>query len=124
MLAAYRVIKTGFVKQYDAQSFIEYIQFFYRVCPFVGNGSPHPLSRMRMCLPLGPKGGWEQHSLAGKEVGDPIRTTGQKAWHSYTLWVLLNEHYWELKVNDQDRQLLNEFRKLSINQYYKTDSFS
>jgi hypothetical protein len=31
---------------------------------------------------LGPKGG-EQHFLAGEGVGeDPIRTTGNKAWHS------------------------------------------
>jgi hypothetical protein len=81
MLSAYSVIKTGFVKQYDTQSFIEYIEY-QSVCPFVGNGSPHPLSRTRMCLPIGPKGGWEQHSLAGEEVGDPIRTTGKKAWHS------------------------------------------
>ena len=43
--------------------------------------SPTPLSLQLVCPPLfGTKGGG-QHSHAG-EGGEPIRTTGEKAWHS------------------------------------------
>jgi hypothetical protein len=42
---------------------------------------PHPLSRKRVCPPPPePKG--EQHSLAVEGAGEPIRTIGEKAWHS------------------------------------------
>jgi hypothetical protein len=40
-----------------------------------------PSSGSECVSPLGSKGG-EQHSLAVEGVGDPIRTTVQKAWHS------------------------------------------
>ncbi len=50
------------------------------ICPIVGIGSPIPSSVSECVFPLGPKGG--QHSLAGEGERDPIRTTGQKAWHS------------------------------------------
>jgi hypothetical protein len=43
------------------------------VCPFIGTGSPHPSS-------LGPKGG--RSNLRVRRWGDPIPTTGQKAWYS------------------------------------------
>jgi hypothetical protein len=45
--------------------------------------SPTPLSLQLVCPPLfGTKGGGGgQHSHAG-EGGEPIRTTGEKAWHS------------------------------------------
>ncbi len=61
---------------------------YQSVCSFVRIGSPRPLSRKRVCLPppLGTKR--EQHSFAGEGAeGEPIWTTGEKAWHSvYTLW--------------------------------------
>ncbi len=42
---------------------------YQSICPIVRIGSPHPLTRKRACLPLGPEGGGEQHSLAAKGVG-------------------------------------------------------
>jgi hypothetical protein len=42
------------------------------VCPFVGIGSPHPLSRKRECLPPWTDWEWgEQHSLAVEGMGRP-----------------------------------------------------
>ncbi len=56
-----------------------YLEYHY-VCPLVGAGTPHPLSRKRVCPPTEPKGGGA-HSPAGKGVGGvPIRTTGEKAY--------------------------------------------
>ncbi len=50
------------------------------VCPFVGVGSTHPLPPKRVRLPP-----WTQRGsntpLRVRGYGDPIRTTGQKAWH-------------------------------------------
>ncbi len=42
---------------------------------------PECLSRKRECLPLGPRGGGNT-SLRMRVWGEPILTTGQKAWHS------------------------------------------
>ncbi len=39
-------------------------------------------------LPLLPWTLGEQHFLAGDGGGDPIETTGQKAWHSVTACIL------------------------------------
>jgi hypothetical protein len=71
-----------FDKQLHPRGIIVHIEY-QSVRPFVGIGSSHPLprKRVRVCLSPGPKGG-EQHTLAGEGWGDPIRTTGQKAWHS------------------------------------------
>jgi hypothetical protein len=44
-------------------------------------GPPTPPAHARVCPPWNHRGE-EQHSLAGEVVGDPIRTTGKKAWHS------------------------------------------
>jgi hypothetical protein len=52
------------------------------VCPFVGIGSPHTLPVKRVFLLPWTQRGEEQHFLVGERVGDPIRTTGKKAWHS------------------------------------------
>jgi hypothetical protein len=55
---------------------------YQTVCPFVRIDSPRSLSRKRVCpCPLEPKGGGgqRQHSLAGEGVGEPIRTTREKA---------------------------------------------
>ncbi len=59
---------------------------YQTVCPFVQIGSPHPLSRKRVChgspLPLWNQkvGGNTRQGVRGR--GEPIRTTGEKAWHS------------------------------------------
>ncbi len=56
---------------------IVYIEY-QSVCIFVGIGPPPPIPSSPI-----PKRGGEEHSLADERgVGDPIRTTGQKAWHS------------------------------------------
>jgi hypothetical protein len=47
-----------------------------------GNWVPLTPSPASVSPPLDPKGGGEQHSLAGEGLGDPIRMTGQKAGHS------------------------------------------
>jgi hypothetical protein len=63
---------------------IVYIEY-QNVCPFVGIGSHPPLPHAASdCVsPIGPNG---VATLAGGlEWEDPIRTTGQKAWHSVTL---------------------------------------
>ncbi len=53
---------------------------YQSVFSFVGIGSPHPLPPASVSIPLDPRG--EQRSLAGEGFGgDPIWTTGQKAWH-------------------------------------------
>ncbi len=46
------------------------------------NWVPHPLTPSERVSPLEPKGGGVTHSLAGDGVGGPVRTIGQKAWHS------------------------------------------
>jgi hypothetical protein len=56
------------------------------VCPFSRIGSPRPLSRKRVCPPQEPKGGGATFSGGWREGGEPVRTTGEKAWHSDTLW--------------------------------------
>ncbi len=58
---------------------IVYIEY-QSVCPFVGIGSHHSHPRKRVYLPS-----WTQRGTTlacGWGWGDPIRTTGQKAWHS------------------------------------------
>ncbi len=61
---------------------IVYIEY-QSVCPFVGNGSLYLLPRKRVCLsPLGPKEGRSNTPMRLRGWGDPIRTTGKKAWHS------------------------------------------
>jgi hypothetical protein len=49
-----------------------------------------------VCLPSWAQRAEEQHSLAGEEVGRPIRTTGKKAWHSvlYTQWLGVSDEIW------------------------------
>jgi hypothetical protein len=53
---------------------------YHSVCPLVGTGTPHPLSRKRMCTPPPPQpkeGG--THSPKGEGVdGVPIPTTEEK----------------------------------------------
>ncbi len=60
--------------------FIQYLEH-HSACPLVRNGSTHPLSRKRMCPPPEPKGGGNTR-LRLRRLADPIRTTGEKAWHS------------------------------------------
>ncbi len=48
--------------------------------PSSESGLPIPVPASECASRLGPKGG--QHSLVSEGGGDPIRTTGQKAWHS------------------------------------------
>ncbi len=53
---------------------------YHSVCPLVRTGIPHPLFPQRVCPPWNQGG---KHSPAGEGVGEvPIRTTGEKAWHS------------------------------------------
>ncbi len=60
---------------------------YQSVCPCVGIKCPRPrppllLPQASVSPPLVPKEE-EQYLLAGEGVGgDPIRTTGKKAWHS------------------------------------------
>jgi len=61
-------------------SMVLYLEYRYQsVCPFVELAPPGPFSRKRVCPPpratitCGQGGG-----------GEPIRTTGEKAWHSDT----------------------------------------
>ncbi len=46
----------------------------------LGPSSPTP--QASVSPPLRPHRAVGQHSLGGKGMGDPIRTTGHKAWHS------------------------------------------
>ncbi len=58
---------------------ILYIKY-QSICPFVRLAPPPPLSRKRVCPPpLWNQGG---HPLAVEGTGEPIRTTGEKAWRS------------------------------------------
>ncbi len=60
---------------------VEVLYYTYQgLCPFVRIGSPAP-PQASVSLPPRTEGEG-QHSLAGEGVGDPIRTTGEKAWHS------------------------------------------
>ncbi len=59
---------------------IVYIEY-QSVCPFVEIGSHHPIPCKGVCLPLGPKGGSDTPSRV-RGWRDPVRTTGQKPWHS------------------------------------------
>ncbi len=56
---------------------------YHSVCPLVRVGTPHPLSRKRVCsLPPEPGGGHTRlrvRWLGGGMV--PIRTIGEKAWY-------------------------------------------
>ncbi len=52
---------------------------------------PPPLPHARVCPPLEQKGGG-QHSLVGEGKGEPIRTTGEKAWH-YVYYVVITQKY-------------------------------
>ncbi len=54
---------------------------YQSVCPFVRIGSP-PLSRKQVCPPLGTKGREDNTRLRVRGWGEPIWTTGEKAWHS------------------------------------------
>ncbi len=58
---------------------------YQSVCPSVRIGFPRSLSHKRGCPPLlKPKRGEGNTRLAGEGAGpgQPIRTTGEKAWHS------------------------------------------
>jgi hypothetical protein len=59
------------------------------------NWNPPP----RVCPPpLEPKG--EQNTLAGEGAGDPIRTTGEKAWHSvYRVYAMLHSGQYGYVIN-------------------------
>jgi hypothetical protein len=61
---------------YKVHVYLEY----QSVCPLVRVGTLHPLSYKRVCPPQNQKGG--THSPADEGVGVPIRTTGEKAYHS------------------------------------------
>ncbi len=54
---------------------------YHSVCPLVGIGTTHPLSRKRVCPPE-PKGGWGLPRLRVRGRRVPLRTTGEKARHS------------------------------------------
>jgi hypothetical protein len=59
----------------------EYIEY-YRVCPFVCIGYPHPLHRKRVCRsPQDPsaEGGW----------GEPIETKGQTLQYSFLILIYI-----------------------------------
>jgi hypothetical protein len=66
----------------DPQHCLEY----QSVCPFVGIGSSRTISRKLVCSPPR-KQRWGGGSirLRVRAPGEPIRTTGDKTWHSYTL---------------------------------------
>jgi hypothetical protein len=53
---------------------------YQNVCPFVGIGS-HPPLQASVSPPLDPKEGGDSR-LWGRRWGDPVCTTGEKAWHS------------------------------------------
>ncbi len=59
-----------------APAVTKYIEY-HSVCPFVGTGTPHPLSRKRVCPPPEPKRGGEHTRLRVRGV--PIPTTWEKA---------------------------------------------
>ncbi len=74
------------VWDYTCTVYLEY----QSVRPFVQIGSPpHPFSRKRVCSHhLEPKGGGNTRlRVRGRE--EPIRTTGEKAWHSVYFVVLM-----------------------------------
>ncbi len=72
------------------------------VCPFVGIRFPTPSPASEGSPPWTQKGEG-QHFLAGERVGDPIRTTGKKAWHSVCS-VSSSVHHW-----NKDKTLLRIF---------------
>ncbi len=56
---------------------------YQSVCPFVRIGSPRAPSTASECVPPEPKGGGNTRwRVMGLGRGEPIRTTGEKAWHS------------------------------------------
>ncbi len=59
---------------------IQYIED-HSACPFVGTGSPPPPAS-ECVSPLGPNSTRSNTALRVRGMGDSIRTTGQKAWHS------------------------------------------
>ncbi len=62
------------------------VEWLFYTSTFERFGSPLPLSRKRVCLPMEPKGGGNTR-LRVRERGEPIRTSREKPWHSrvYTL---------------------------------------
>jgi hypothetical protein len=57
--------------------------------PFVRIGSPHPLSRKRVCPPLEPKGGGATFACGWGGGGSPFWRLKRKPgtlWSLYTLW--------------------------------------
>ncbi len=66
----------------------------HSVCPLVGIGPPHPLSRKQVCsLHPEPKGGAGAHSPAGKEVGESQFQRLEKRFSilpTLWLWYLCN----------------------------------
>ncbi len=66
----------------------EHIYLVYNsVCPLVRIGTPHSLSRKRVCpSPTEPKGGRVGHTRQGVRGGVPIRRTGEKPCTMSTLW--------------------------------------
>jgi hypothetical protein len=55
---------------------------YHSVCPLVRIGSALSLSRKRVCPPLRKQGGSATLACGERGWADPIRTTGEKAWHS------------------------------------------
>jgi hypothetical protein len=77
---------------YTRRGIILYIEN-QSVCPFVRIDSPPPpLPQASESAPPPPwnQRGGGQHSLAGEGRGEPIRTTGEKAWHSIYSMVIHN----------------------------------
>ncbi len=55
---------------------------YQSVCPFVRIGFPGPLSRKRVCPPPPETKGRKNTRWRVRGLGEQIRTTGEKAWHT------------------------------------------
>ncbi len=65
---------------------IRYIEY-QSVCPFVGFGSPHPLTRKRVELPPRSQLGGYTHFLAGKRNGGPNADEGTDTLVLYVYYI-------------------------------------
>jgi hypothetical protein len=74
--------------------------------------APPPTLLLGECVPpQEPEGGGVQHSLAGEGAGKPIRTTGEKAWHSVYSNIVTNRSWFKVEKIHQTSMSENEKRK-------------
>ncbi len=78
--------------------------------------TPHPLPACECVSPLGTNGG--RSNTGGEGVGDPIRTTGKKAWQSVKRGTQQNSSWFHHYVQRQKVPCILTFSPIEVDRKY------